>query len=87
MAESNVASLFGAAPPVAQIDERVIARLEELMAKARDGQVCGLAWVSLDPFGGTFYGRAGSADADRMIASAARLLHDMLSDDSAERAG
>ncbi len=79
--KTNVASLFGAAPPVAMINERVVARLEELMARARDGQICGLAWVAVDPFGGTVFGRAGSADGDRMIASTARLLHDMLADD------
>lgn len=78
---SNVFSLRGAAPPVAHVEPRVMVRLQELIAKAKDGQVVGIAWVALDPFGCTNYGRAGSADADRMIASAARLLHDMLADD------
>ncbi len=77
----NVASLHGAAPPIAQVDDRVVARLEELLVRARDGQVCGIAWVAVDPFGGSFYGRAGSPDVDRMIASTSRLLHDMLADD------
>jgi hypothetical protein len=76
----KVTSLFGAAPPIAQVEPRVVARLEGLLALARDGQICGIAWVAVDPFGGTKYGRAGSAEADRMIASTARLFHDMLAD-------
>lgn len=79
----KVTSLHGAAPPIPQIEPRVMARIEELTQRAKDGQVVGLAWVAVDPFGGAIYGRAGTAEADRMIAGVSRLLHDMLADDRA----
>ena len=77
----KIASLFGAAPPVPQQEPRVIARLEGLLQRARDGQMVGIAWVVLDQFGHGEFGRSGTADSDRMIACAARLLHDMLQDE------
>lgn len=79
-AARKVVSLYGAAPPIPQVIPEVVERLTELLARAKDGQLVGIAWVAVDPQGGTLYSHDGAADADRLIASTARLYHGMLAD-------
>jgi hypothetical protein len=78
---SNVESLFGGIVPVPRADPSVIAKIEGMLGRAKDGQLVALAYVEVDPQGGTIFGRAGTGHADSMIASIARLLHGTMHDE------
>lgn len=85
--KSNVLSLRGAAPPVPQIVPSVVEKLEELLARARDGHLVGFAFACLSPQGHGHFGWAGIAERDLMIANVARLQHDMMATDREANGG
>ena len=72
---TNVASLFGAAIPIPQVNADVVEELERLSAAARDGRIAGLAYVKISPEGHFVTAWVGNADAHNMIAGAAILAH------------
>lgn len=76
--KSNVASLFGCAPPVPQVVPDVVERLEKLLSEARDGAIVGLAYVRIASAANVGTGWVGTADRHRLIAGAGILHHRML---------
>ena len=77
----NVVSLFGATPPVPRAIPSVIEQLNGMLRLARDGHIHGFAYAYADDSGGTAWGWAGNADADRMLAAVARLNHAIVASD------
>lgn len=73
--QSNVASLFGAAPigqPTVCPD--VVDRLEGLLKQARDGHLHSIAYAAVDRAGSTITGWCGKAEAVRTEAAVMRLF-------------
>lgn len=77
--KKNVVSLFGTAPPVPQVNDDVIERLNYLLRLAKDGQICGLAYAAIEPSGTHQRGWCGNAEIGRMISAVALLNHRLLS--------
>lgn len=77
---SNITSLTGAAVPgVREPDPEIVALAEELLEKAKDGRLHGLAFVTvIDDHVGT--GWAGAACRHLMLAGATRLQWRMAED-------
>lgn len=80
--KTNVLSLHGAAPPVPTVCPSVVEKLEELLERARNGNVVGFAYLAVDPYGMTMFGRCGMAPVESLIAGTARLHHSILADDN-----
>jgi len=74
---SNVKSLFGTSTiSVPKCDPEIIETLERLLARARDGQILGLAYAAVECNGWTGRGWSGSADTALFVAAIARLQFD-----------
>lgn len=78
MADSNVASLFGSAPPVPTVDAEVVDAIEGLLKMDHDGLIAGFAYATVEVNGNIGTGWKGKADRHRLIHAADYLHYRML---------
>lgn len=73
--KTNVVSLWGAALSAPKENGDVVAKLEELLALAKDGQITGIGYAVVRLQRHIVTGLVGNADSHDMTAAAARLAH------------
>lgn len=66
----KVVSLRGAVVPVPQADADVVGMLRELLHEAESGNIVGLVYGTVDPFGHLAGGYVGMADAHHVMNAA-----------------
>jgi hypothetical protein len=75
---AEVHSLHGAALPIIEVDEGIVAELERMLILAKDGKLKGLIYGEVDLNGNITYGWEGKADRHCMIAVASLLNYKVL---------
>jgi pyruvoyl-dependent arginine decarboxylase (PvlArgDC) len=73
--KTNVVSINGVAPPVALVDDEVVEKLEELLVKAKAGQLIGMVYGMVSPQASVGTGWVGNARSHDMLAAASMLFH------------
>lgn len=75
MSRRKVVSLRGAAVPQPYVNKAVVDDLKDLQREARDGNIAGILYAYVTPFGQVTTGWSGNAEKHDMLAASTILHH------------